>query len=111
MKYQFEESGFTDKNYLPLSPNFRRNPKVFWVYHDNDCIPKWKNPGEANLINHYLSDVIQRFNSDVIGIVTPFVEQKKVLIKEIKQDVDMEEGKLKNMNISSIKYPSYGLIC
>ena len=47
MKYQFEESGFTDKNYLPLSPNFRRNPKVFWVYHDNDCIPKWKNPGEA----------------------------------------------------------------
>jgi len=58
MKYQFEESGFTDKNYFPLSPNFRRNPKVFWVYHDNDCIPKWKNPGEAKLINHYLSDVI-----------------------------------------------------
>jgi len=30
MKYQFEESGFTDKNYFPLSP---RNPKVYWIYH------------------------------------------------------------------------------
>ena len=88
MKYQFEESGFTDKNYFPLSPNFRRNPKVFWIYHDNDCIPKWKNPGEAKLINHYLSDVIQRFSPDGIGIVTPFAEQKKILIKEIKQGFD-----------------------
>ena len=88
MKYQFEESGFTDKNYFPLSPNFRRNPKVFWVYHDNDCIPKWKNPGEAKLINHYLSDVIQRFSPDRIGIVTPFAEQKIIIIKEIKQEFD-----------------------
>ena len=88
MKYQFEESGFTDKNYFPLSPNFRRNPKVFWVYHDNDCIPKWKNRGEDKLINHYLSDVIQRPSPDGIGIVTPIAEQKKILIKEIKQGFD-----------------------
>ena len=83
MKYQFEESDSTFKNNLRLV-----SPKVFWVYHDNDCIPKWKNPGEAKLINHYLSDVIQRFSSDGIGIVTPFAEQKKIIIKEIKQEFD-----------------------
>jgi len=83
MKYQFEESCFTFKNTL----NFV-HPKVFWVYHDNDCIPKWKNPGEAKLINHYLSDVIQRFSPDGIGIVTSFAEQKELIIKEIKQEFD-----------------------
>ena len=62
------------------------HPKIFWVNHANDCVPRWKNPGEAKLINHYLSDIIQKFGSEGIGIITAFKDQKKILIKEIKQE-------------------------
>ena len=55
--------------------------QVYWIYHSNDCTPKWKNSGEAKLINHYLTDIMQRCIPERIGIIAAFKDQKKIMKK------------------------------